>query len=87
VGKNSPIILFFKEEGLVKVICLWKYSHVNGGTSFNGGRILPESDLNYCMDCEGVDDVCDFYVPHTNDPRTMRKYVREKNRRLKEKGI
>lgn len=70
-------------------ICLWKYSYLNGCTSFNGGRLLKESDLNGCIACEdyGQDSQCHYRVPFTRDPVKMRQYVKEKLRRLNEPTI
>ena len=62
-------------------ICVWKRSFVNGGTSFNGGRIMPESDLNDCIACSGYNG-CDFYVPYTHDVDLLRYNVRSMLRRV-----
>lgn len=56
-------------------ICVWKRSFLNGGTTFNGGKIMPESDLNKCISCSGYFG-CDFYVPYTPDSDLRRKNTR-----------
>lgn len=62
-------------------ICLWKFSYLNGSTSFNGGHILPESQLNQCMTCEdyGLESLCSYRVPYTIDPEIMRSFIKKRN--------
>jgi hypothetical protein len=49
-------------------ICVYKNSQNNKGTTFNGNKLHPDSDLNRCISCDGFDTECSGYKSF----RTMR---------------
>ena len=68
-------------------ICIWKRSYLSGGTSFNGGKLCPEADLNRCIICQDYmsDTKCIYYVPFTHDRKKFSDAVRLKLRRIAER--